>query len=173
MYVTRSGWSLRAFAVTASSDPVGRQTGMYGPPPCCKRKNESDGLVCANVFGLCWESRLLARMECAALRSPLVGQSRGTTSGCGFGERRDRPLCHLMVRQQTWQSSELRSRRRFADVGIAQRFPSLSLDRRHPQTGHVGHDGRPIGASAGQHGPRHACQLVGQGHTDDVVVAAR
>ena len=29
-----------------------RQTGMYGPPPCRKRKVKMDGLVCANVSGL-------------------------------------------------------------------------------------------------------------------------
>lgn len=76
-------------------------------------------------------------MECAALRSPLVMQSWKTSSESGFGERRVRPLCHLVVRQQTWQDLEHRSRRWFADVGIAQRFPSLSLDRRHLQTGHA------------------------------------
>ena|ERR1039457_210753 len=39
---------------------------MYGPPPCCKRKNESDMSVCANVYGLCWSTMLLAMVECAA-----------------------------------------------------------------------------------------------------------
>ena len=37
-----------------------RQPGMYGPPPFLQAKNESDVLVCANVFGLCWRSDLLA-----------------------------------------------------------------------------------------------------------------
>jgi hypothetical protein len=45
-------------------------------------------VVCANVYGLCWSESLLARMECAALFSPLVIQSRETSSGYGFGERR-------------------------------------------------------------------------------------
>ena len=41
-------------------------------------------------------------------------------SGYRFRERRDRPLCHLMVRQQTWQESQNTDRRRWtADVGIA------------------------------------------------------
>src|SRR5882724_10876853 len=62
-------------------------------------------LVCANVYGLCWSESLLARMECAALFSPLVIQSRETSSGYGFGERRVRPLCHLLIRQQTWQET--------------------------------------------------------------------
>ena len=38
-------------------------------------KNESDRMVCANVFGLRWSTRLLAMMECAALSSYLVRQS--------------------------------------------------------------------------------------------------
>jgi hypothetical protein len=40
-----------------------------------------------------------ARMECAALSSPLVSQSWETSSGYGFGERRVRPLCHLYYSQ--------------------------------------------------------------------------
>ena len=39
---------------------VYRQPGMYGPPPFCKRKMQMTELVCANVFGLCWSSELLA-----------------------------------------------------------------------------------------------------------------
>ena len=111
-------------------------------------------------------------MECAALRSPLVRQSRRTSSEFGFGERRVRPLCHLKVRQQTWQCSKFRSRRWFADVGIAERFPRLSLDSRHLQTSHV-KNRWSISFAFGQNGPCHACQLVGQRHPDDVVVAAR
>jgi hypothetical protein len=38
-------------------------------------KNEGDRLVCANVYGLCWSTRLLAMMECAVLSSYLVMQS--------------------------------------------------------------------------------------------------
>jgi hypothetical protein len=66
-------------------------------------KNEGDRLVCANVFGLYWSTRLLARMECAALSSYLVRQPGKAFPGYRFRERRVRPLCHLMVRQQTWQ----------------------------------------------------------------------
>src|SRR5713101_7650208 len=62
-------------------------------------------LVCANVYGLCLIESLLARMECAALSSPLVIQSRETSFCYGFGERRVRPLCHLLIRQQTWQET--------------------------------------------------------------------
>ena len=38
-------------------------------------KNDGDRLVCANVYGLCWSTRLLAMMECAVLSSYLVMQS--------------------------------------------------------------------------------------------------
>ena len=112
-------------------------------------------------------------MECAALRSPLITQSRRTSADFGFGERRVRPLCHLMIRQQTWQDLKLRSRRWFADVGIAERFPSPVLAGRHLQTSHVSQDGRPISFASGQYGPGHACQFVGQCDANDVVVAAR
>ena len=50
------------------------QTGMYGPPLCRKAKNESDRMVCANVFDLRWGTKLLALMECAARSSYLVRQ---------------------------------------------------------------------------------------------------
>ena len=57
------------------------------------------------MYSALLELVLLARLECAALRSPLITQSRRTSSEFGFGERRVRPLCHLMVRQQTWQDA--------------------------------------------------------------------
>jgi len=38
-------------------------------------KNEGDRLVCANVYGLGWRTKLLALMECAAPSSYLVRQS--------------------------------------------------------------------------------------------------
>src|SRR5450631_144358 len=66
-------------------------------------KNKGDRLVCANVFGLHWSTRLLAMMECAALSSYLVRQPGKAFPVCRFRERRVRPLCHLIVRQQTWQ----------------------------------------------------------------------
>ena len=56
-------------------------TGMYGPPPNCKRKRDGQGWFCANVYGLCWREDLLARMECATLSSHLVMQSWKTASG--------------------------------------------------------------------------------------------
>ena len=58
-------------------------------------KNESDRLVCANVYGLCWSTKLLASMECAAPSSYLVMQSRKTFQGYRFRERRVRPVCAI------------------------------------------------------------------------------
>jgi hypothetical protein len=46
---------------------------------------------------------LRAMMECAAPCSSLRGQSRKTVLLHRFPERQDRPLCHLIVRQQAWQ----------------------------------------------------------------------
>ena len=66
-------------------------------------KNENDRVVCANVFGLRWSTKLLALMECAARSSYLVMQPWKAFPVYRFRERRVRPLCHLMVRQQTWQ----------------------------------------------------------------------
>jgi hypothetical protein len=66
-------------------------------------KNESDRMVCANVFGLGWSTKLLALMECAARSSYLVMQPWKAFPVNRFRERRVRPLCHLIVRQQTWQ----------------------------------------------------------------------
>jgi hypothetical protein len=60
-------------------------------------------LVRANVFGLCWSKKLLALMECAAGSSYLVMQPWKAFPVYRFRERRVRPMCHLIVRQQTWQ----------------------------------------------------------------------
>jgi hypothetical protein len=97
-------------------------------------------LVCANVYGLCWSESLLARMECAALSSPLVRQSRETFPGSGFGECRVRPLCHLLIRQQTWQ-----------EVMIS--LSSLGCS-------HVGQHLGPILFILGEHGPGYAGKLI-------------
>ena len=80
------------------------------------------------------EARDLDGMRCT-----LVLTSLEASEGCPsdrFGERRVRPFCHLAVRQQTWQKTLLIiSRRWFAIVGIAKRFPSLALwARRQLQT---------------------------------------
>ena len=54
-------------------------------------KNESDRSVCANVYGLCWSTTLLAMMECAAPSSCLVGQSWKTSSGYRLRAHREAP----------------------------------------------------------------------------------
>ena len=68
--------------------------------------------------------RLRARMECATLSSHLLLQSWKTLEGYGFRERRIGPLCHLVVRQQTWQEIIKFS----VAVGLRQR-PVVELDR--------------------------------------------
>ena len=105
---------------------------MYGPPPCRKRKVRRQ-VVCANVFDLWWSVLLLARMECATLSSYLTVQSSQTAWRIRLGERRVRPLCHLIVRQQTWQETLLDRRRWAVDVGISMRSPSLTSGGRHLQ----------------------------------------
>src|SRR5229473_3539300 len=78
---------------------------MYGPPRRRKRNVRMSQVGLRKCIRPFWSESLLARMECAALFSPLVIQSRETSSGYGFGERRVRPLCHLLIRQQTWQET--------------------------------------------------------------------
>src|SRR6266478_655358 len=84
-------------------------------------------LVYANVYGLCWSGSLLAKMECAAPFSPLVIQSVETSSGYGFEERRVRPLCHLVIRQQTWQEFVLAA----AITRLQQHRPTRKADSVH------------------------------------------
>jgi len=74
-------------------------------------------------------------MECAAPSSFLVSLPLEAFSGYRFRERRDRPLCHLKVRQQTWQESQIPiSRRWTADVGIASAISKPgACARRHVQ----------------------------------------
>src|ERR1700740_1479984 len=74
-------------------------------------------------------------MECAAPSSFLVTLPLEAFSGYRFRERRDRPLVHLMVRQQTWQESQNSiSRRWTADVGIASAISKPgACARRHMQ----------------------------------------
>src|SRR5258708_35808564 len=76
---------------------------MYGPPPNCKRKMSGQGWSAQMYTAFIGVKGLRATMECATLSSHLLLQSWKTLSGCGFRERRIGPLCHLVVRQQTWQ----------------------------------------------------------------------
>jgi hypothetical protein len=68
-------------------------------------KNDGDVLVCANVSGLFVSYCSWHLMECAALASYLVTQSLRTLTSTRFRERRVRPFCHLIVRQQTWREN--------------------------------------------------------------------
>ena len=74
-------------------------------------------------------------MECAALSSSLNSQSRVKAVLLHrFGERRVRPLSHLIVRQQTWQetvNSVVVAGLRMWESRM--RFPSLASARRHLQ----------------------------------------
>src|ERR1035441_10222548 len=89
-------WAAR---VKKRPDPAGgtRANRNVWSAALSQAKNEGDRLVCANVFGLHWSTRLLAMMECAALSSYLVRQPGKAFPVCRFRERRVRPLCLLIV----------------------------------------------------------------------------
>ena len=92
-------------------------------------KNEGDGLVCANASGLFVSYRSWHLMECAALASYLVTQSRTTLTSTRFRERRVRPFCHLIVRQQTWREIIIQSAAVAAGLRLWEsrmRFPGLA-----------------------------------------------
>src|SRR5207245_8118327 len=123
-------------------------------------------MVCANVFGLRWSTKLLALMECAARSSYLVMQPWKAFPVYGFRERRVRPLCHLIVPPADLaEDHQLRSSRWSVDVGIANAIskPGLSQASSAGQLywNCTDHDRGPIGFILGEHGPGHAGQLIG------------
>jgi hypothetical protein len=66
--------SLPARAVNRGPAYLGRitgQTGIYGPPPCRKRKVRVTGWS-AQIYSALLEQYLVARMECAVLFSFLI-----------------------------------------------------------------------------------------------------
>jgi hypothetical protein len=81
----------------------GGRSVMYGPPPFCKRRMRLAEWSAHMYTAFGWRIGLLAWMECAAPSSYLVTRPLKAFDGYRFRECRDRPLCHLMVRQQTWQ----------------------------------------------------------------------
>src|SRR5262249_16047181 len=101
-----------------------------------------------------------------------------TSSGYRFGERWVRPLCHLMVRQQTWQKSSnplvaaglqmWDSRLRFPKPGLSQ-ASSARQSACSPPT----QPRRPIGFILREHGPSDACQLIRPRDTGNLVVGGR
>src|ERR1035437_10252024 len=90
--------------------PDGSPLVMYGPPPFCKRR--------------------MRLPEWSAHIRPLKA-----FDGHRFRERRDRPLCHLMVRQQIWLELEKPDQSPAAVVlwiwQSLEVVPRLSSDRRH------------------------------------------
>ena len=144
---------------------VDEQTRMYGPPLCRKRKNESDRMVCANVFGLRWSTKLLALMECAARSSYLVMQPWKALPNYRFRERRVRPLCHLSSSPADLaENHQLGSSCWSVDVGIANAIskPALSQASSAGQLrcSCTDYDRWPIGFILGEHGPGHTRQLI-------------
>ena len=85
-----SGCSVRKICLSASVPALGRTrhpfavSGLEEPSQnvwsaaLSQAKNDDDGMVCANVYGLCWSNELLTLMECAALSSYLDWQSLET-----------------------------------------------------------------------------------------------
>src|SRR5205807_7055259 len=128
-------------------------------------ENENNRMVCANVFGLRWSTKLLALMECAARSSSLVIQPWKAFPVYRFRERRVRPLCHLISSPADLaEKRQLRSSRWSVDVGIANAIskPGLSQASSAGQSccscadQHWG----PIGFILSEHSPGHARQLI-------------
>jgi hypothetical protein len=105
--------------------PSHRLLVMYGPPPCLQAKSENDGWS-AQMYSALVGVKTPGRdgMRCALF--PISYAVSKTSAEFGFWERRVRPLCHLLVRQQTWQEHRFPQPPWCADVGIAKRFPSPS-----------------------------------------------
>ena len=104
-------------------------------------------------------------MECAARSSYLVMQPWKAFLVYRFRERRVRPLCHLIVRQQTWQkiiNSVVTAG--LLDVGIANAISKPGLGQASSAGQLCGsgtdHDRWPIGFILGEHGPGHTRQLI-------------
>ena len=119
----------------------------------------------------------LARMECAALLSHLTTQSLWTFSEYGFKQRRLRPLCHLIVRQQTWQEIKSFVGSSWAvDVGIANAIskPGMSQASYADQSwGSANHHRRPVSFACRQYRPGDTRQLIRECHAGNVVMGAR
>ncbi len=145
--------------------PHCRQSRMYGPPPCRKRKMKVDRMVCANVFGLSLEHKApgLDGMRCA-----LVLFSNAALEGFS-GLQVSRAPGSTVVSSHSSpadlaENHQLRSRRWSVDVGIANAISK-------PGLGQASSAGRswcncsdqqwgPIGFILGEHGPGHAGQLI-------------
>ena len=148
---------------------VGRPSGMYGPPPFCKRKARMTELACANVFGLYWSSELLACMGCAALSSLLVTLPLKAFSGYRLSRAPGSTVVPSHVfRQQTWQEFQnsdqsslgCRCGNRFSDFQAWRFVPGVMC--RPSGCLHLCYCWRAKSLSFEQHRPGHARHLVGQ-----------
>ena len=122
--------------VTVNPD---RQSGMYGPPPFCKRRMRMTELASARMYSA-FIGVANSWPEWDALRSSFFNNAafEGIFGYRSSRERRDRPLCHLIQfasKPGRNLQTQISRRRWSADVGIQrQRFPSLALcARRHVQ----------------------------------------
>ena len=143
----------------------GRQTGMYGPPLCRKRKMKVDRMVFANVFGLLSEHKLLALMECAARSSYLVRQPRRLFRFTGFESAGFDRCVISWFASRPGRNHRLRSSRWSVDVGIANAIskPGFSQASSADQLccGCTDHDRRSIGFILSEYSPGHTRQLIG------------
>ena len=143
--------------------PSDEQTGMYGPPPCRKRKMNVTGWS-AQMYSAFVGHKLLAWMECAARSSYLVRQpwKAFRLTGCesaGF----DRCVISYSPADLA-ENRRLRSSRWSVDVGIANAIskPGLSQASSAGQSRcrRSGQRRGPIGFILGEHGPGHTRQLI-------------
>ena len=126
-------------------------------------KNESGRMVCANVFGLRWSTKLLALMECAARSSYSVMQPWKACPGNRFESPGSTVVSSHSSPADRAENHPLRSRRWSVDMGIANAIskPGLSQALSAGQSGgsRTGQRRGPIGFILGEHGPGHARQL--------------
>ena len=111
-------------------------------------------------------------MEYAAPPSYLVTRPLKAVSGYRFRERRDRPLCHLMVRQQTWQGLKSQITQpsplvcgcgnRGSDFQVWRSLPGVICRPVISRSGSLGQQWRAICFALGQYRPSHASHLIGQ-----------
>lgn len=134
-------------------------------------KNEGDGLVCANVSGLFVSNGSWHLMECAALASYLVTQSRTTFDGYQVSRAPGSTVLpsHCSPANLAGNHNSVSSRRRWsAIVGIAEAiskpgvFCQASIAGQSFRADHLGRQQRrPICFSFCQHCPCHPGHLVG------------
>src|ERR1039458_2656901 len=105
------------------------QTGMYGPPPCRKRKMKVTGWS-AQMYPAFVEHKLLALMECAARSSYLVRQPWKAFSGLQVSRAPGSTVVssHSSPADLA-ENHPLRSSRWSVDVGIANAISKPGLNQ--------------------------------------------